>query len=520
MPAQQWALVVCQGVPNWADTVRTVLSCNYTFVAAQQHVAPLRTTNPPTQSAGIGIVLYYRFIKFMVLLFSLASLLAVPNLILMYSGGKLSSQLFTQVDQLALFTIGNLGEGLDVCADALDGDTVELQCPPGAAIGTVEAYYGLPSGSCGCPSAQQPGRDGGECPGNTDGTECSPPGSFCHLDVAREVSTPGGEFRAGSCCAQALQDARPDFQWLSVVLPQHCSARAAQAVVRGVCLGQESCTVPATRNNITWTPGDLSDFECPVGATVLSDGRCAMSLDSTGDLESCVWPNTTLASPDLFDVDTFDQAAPSAQTYAVKFPDGTFRHRQSRPNATELAALGAIAVFPVSNLVQMFAPELPQPGQHRLLVVAQCFDTQVNVLGEAFSKQDVGIFIGLFDVVLTIVFLLGFFLLGETERTEIRDFADISASDYSIFMHKLPKHSDVNSLEPQLRAHFSAIAHNTPQVDKKLENTAVRYASAPQPAPSRTLVPPQLMHPLVLLQIADVNFALDNTEVVGLLVKR
>lgn len=417
-------------------------------------------------------MLYYRFIKYMVALFAIVSLFAVPNLILMHSGGKLASQLFTQVDQLALFSIGNLGEGIDVCASALDGDTVAIQCPEGAAIGTVEAYYGLPSGSCGCPTAQQPSRADGECPGTIDADSCSPDGSYCHLDVAREVSTPAREFTAGSCCSHQLVDSRPDFQWLSLVLPEHCSASAAQTVARGVCLGKQSCSIPATQRNITWTPGALSDFACPADADVLGDGTCSMSLDAAGDLGSCVWPNSTLSSPDAFNVDSFSRTPP-AQSWAVQRGDGSFQHYASRPNATELAALGGVAVFPVSRDMQLYSPELPSPGQHRLMVVAQCFDTEVRVLGQSFTKQDVGVFIGLFDVAVTMALLLGFMLLSESERTEIRDFADVAASDYSVFMRKLPKHADVTTLEPQLRSHFTRIASTARQVDKPLQNPEV-----------------------------------------------
>ncbi len=445
-------------------------------ITSRCHVAP--TANRRSfifLVAGIGIVLYYRFIKFMVALFFVASLLAVPNLILMHSGGKLADQLFTQVDQLALFSIGNLGEGLDVCADALDGDSVQIQCPDGAAIGTVEAYYGLPSGSCGCPTAQQPGREGGECPGTVDGQSCSPAGSYCHLDVAREVSTPAREFTSGSCCAHELVDSRPDFQWLSLVLPQHCSSSTAQTVARGVCLGKQSCSIPATLSNVTWTPGALSDFQCPAGADVLPDGRCVMGLDAQGDLDTCVWPNSTLNDPDLFNIDSFD-STPPAQSWAVEYPNGNFRHFAARPNSTELSALGGIAVYPVSRDMQMYAPELPRPGQHRLMVVAQCFDTEVKVLGKSFTKQDVGVFIGLFDIAVTMALLLGFMLLAESERTEIRDFADVAASDYSVFMSKLPKHKDVAVLEPQLRAHFTNIARNAQQVDVPLKNPEVSCA--------------------------------------------
>lgn len=432
--------------------------------------------------------MYYRFIKYMVVLFAIASVMAVPNLILMHSGGKLASQLFTQVDQLALFSIGNLGEGVDVCASALDGDTVAIQCPAGAAIGTVEAYYGLPSGACGCPTAQQPSREDGECAGTVDGDTCTQADAFCHLDVAREVSTPAREFTSGSCCSHQLVDSRPDFQWLSLVLPEHCSASAAQSVARGICLGKQSCSIPATGQNITWVPGVLSDFACPAQADVLPDGSCSMGLDASGDLGTCVWPNSTLSSPDDFDVDSFSRT-PAAQSWAVRRSDGSFQHFASRPSAAQMAAVGGSSAFPVSRQTQLYAPELPVPGQHRLMVVAQCFDTEVVALGESFTKQDVGVFIGLFDIAVTLALLGGFMLLAESERTEIRDFADVAASDYSVFMRSVPKHSDVNVLEPQLRSHFTNIARQAPRVDKPLSNPEVRHCCPPT-------TPPDFTHPL------------------------
>ena len=455
---------------------------------------PSTRGSPPSPiTSGIGVTLYYRFLKFMIIVMGVLSLLAVPNMLLMFSGGKLEAEVVTPLDRLSLLTMGNLGEGLDVCSQALDGESVEIQCPAGAVVGNIQAYYGLPSGSCSCPAAQQPSRDSGECDGgNIDGAQCLPEGSYCHLEVKRQVPTPtGDEFRSGSCCAHQLVDNRPDFGWLSVVLNSHCHARGAEIAVEGLCLGAQACSIPASSRNITWQPSEVYGTECPDGGAVLPNGDCTYPLDPTGDLASCVWPNATLDDPDLFDLDAFEDSSPTPTGYSVVYTDGRVEEVAAFPeNGT--ATQGVRFIHPISSKVQLVSPELPAPGQHRLLVIAQCFDTSVFVFTETFSKTEVAVFLGMFDAVIVILFMFAILMLGELERQEVRSFRDVSAADYSVFMPKLPPHQNLGKLDEQLRLHFSKVVSRAKKVERELTNPA----------------------------IADISFAMANTEVVELLEKR
>jgi hypothetical protein len=82
--------------------------------------------HPPLQGGGeiVGMpgapprtqTLYFKFLKFLVVVFFVMSLLAAPAFILYIMSNQLGSEAVTGVAKLALTTIGNMGEGYDgVC---------------------------------------------------------------------------------------------------------------------------------------------------------------------------------------------------------------------------------------------------------------------------------------------------------------------------------------------------------------------------------------------------------------------
>ena len=57
----------------------------------------------------------------------------------------------------------------------------------------------------------------------------------------------------------------------------------------------------------------------------------------------------------------------------------------------------------------------------RLVAVARCFDTQVEVVGVGvFDKSSIAVFIGLLDFAAVLVFLLAVCWLRRSERREVR----------------------------------------------------------------------------------------------------
>ena len=94
--------------------------------------------------------LYFKFLKFLVVVFFVMSLLATPAFVLYILSDQLGSDSVTGIAKLALTTIGNMGEGYDLCSMTPEGATMQLSCPTGLTIGAVSASYGDPTGSCTC----------------------------------------------------------------------------------------------------------------------------------------------------------------------------------------------------------------------------------------------------------------------------------------------------------------------------------------------------------------------------------
>jgi len=93
---------------------------------------------------GSGIVLYFKAWFTLSCMFFFMAILSIPPLLLFYSGDFVEA--VSPVDTLGWLTLGNLGEGLTVCDSGSDGNTLNVTCPAGARIGSIEAYYGNPGG--------------------------------------------------------------------------------------------------------------------------------------------------------------------------------------------------------------------------------------------------------------------------------------------------------------------------------------------------------------------------------------
>ena len=91
---------------------------------------------------SVGMVLYFRFIKILIIAFIFLSLCSIPSILLVFSpdpdwGFGASSGL----DIIATSTIGNLGAAKPLCAIAAQlNESIVLDCPIGT-IGQVWAYH-------------------------------------------------------------------------------------------------------------------------------------------------------------------------------------------------------------------------------------------------------------------------------------------------------------------------------------------------------------------------------------------
>lgn len=125
---------------------------------------------------GVGIVLYFKYLKFMSVLLFILSLLQVPSLMIYgVAGGAMANvEGKGSVKALVQTTVGNLGMGETLCAEGKigAGETLTLKCgAKGSKIKRIEAtsiFVGDVRGKCGCPSQQLPDlKDPTKC--TTDG---------------------------------------------------------------------------------------------------------------------------------------------------------------------------------------------------------------------------------------------------------------------------------------------------------------------------------------------------------------
>lgn len=358
--------------------------------------------NTPSKLSGYGsgIVLYFKAWYALSCMLFFMSLLSVPPLLLYYSGTTVD--VVSAVDALGLLTMANLGEGLTVCDSGLDGSTLNVTCPAGARIGSIEAYYGNPAGECGCPGARTPDPS---CPGEESGSRCKETGSafdqFCFLDQQRTVNLPSGSsFTTGPCCASQLQDNLPVFPELDIAVDRGCTSTSAQTIARGLCIGKTECEVPVNATTpVTWRTDAKYQTSCD---PVVADGAlCTMTLDDG-------LPNDLCAS-------------------------------------------------------RLADPEIDNSGSHqrRMVLVAVCYQTNLELFdgSQTYTKEEVAVFIMLFDLAAVLIFLGTVCWLDSAERDEDKHIKyslnkRFSAADYSIYIPELPPHESIELLEQDLKLHF------------------------------------------------------------------
>lgn len=249
---------------------------------------------------GLGVALYFKFLKAMAWLFLLLVALSLPSLVVFVLGGghgggfqspweevkALAKQDPTTV--LGVTSLGHLREASSICSQAASGETLSLACPTGE-IGFVKALYSAKAtqGVCTCPDNYSVSDSSGVCRGSpvvkcADGENsqctatCPSDGFGCFLGT-HPIS-------GDSCCAFHLdqESLNADFGDLRIKSRNGCGSYTAQAIVEGMCFGKASCTVMVNEEAMQmWElRGNAS---CPAGSTakqVKSDDYDGLALDA------------------------------------------------------------------------------------------------------------------------------------------------------------------------------------------------------------------------------------------------
>lgn len=428
---------------------------------------------------GDGVVLYFKALAFFSCVFFLLSLLAIPAMVMFFSGNQLSTTTdsissasavaassasassTSYVAYLSKFSLGNLGEATTVCSSGYSSSKssfVSLSCPAGYVMLTTEAIYGAPSGECLCPSSRIPNPT---CPSSHAAistslsitvTPCDPPGSFCERSEKRPVKVPSGEsFFAGACCASSVDgDGRPNFPDLDFKAdPAGCNANpvTVNRIVRGKCVGKQTCSISLNPNQTqTWTStiatssssssstnfnngagNGLDDYvtvpECPPGKSY-SNGMCFDTLSAGGGLEKCVDRGPLLSPP-----------------YAYR-------------NATGF----------------------------RLALFAKCFKSSLTLpsnlrgfgLPSSMTKTDVAFIASLLSALSMVVLILCYCLLADREGRVSSQY--VTAADYTVMVTHLPEHKSLDELDKTLREHFESALKMRPMESSALPQAAIQSA--------------------------------------------
>jgi len=201
---------------------------------------------------GVGMVLYFKYLRFMSWIFFIFAFLSIPSMVFYAMAGSLKTS--WGVDAFGILTMGNLGEGIQNCQEitipaGFTGDwNVEIACAdPNGDIAAVEAFYGEPTGYCSCPferAAKIDAAGTAVCSNETKfnitskRTEC-PYGAYCHVGehpVSQEM-----------CCSNSLNEhGYGDMTDMRIGASSTCNYAGFTATLQTNCLQQHQCKTNLT----------------------------------------------------------------------------------------------------------------------------------------------------------------------------------------------------------------------------------------------------------------------------------
>ncbi|RLN51945.1 hypothetical protein BBJ29_002933 [Phytophthora kernoviae] len=140
---------------------------------------------------GLGIALYFKYLKVITWLFLLLVVISAPALAVYIVGGGTSLAEFTALARqdppavLGITSIGHLNEASSVCDQALENTELTLTCSAGE-IGFLKAEYSTydMQGTCSCPERNKVSEGSGLCRGKATGSTCPADGAGCFLGLA------------------------------------------------------------------------------------------------------------------------------------------------------------------------------------------------------------------------------------------------------------------------------------------------------------------------------------------------
>ena len=354
---------------------------------------------------GIGLVLYFKFLKLMSVVFLIMSIVMVPSMTFYWKGTGFSpdekSVLLEENPANALFftTMGSLGSGASSCMEGSYGEVFDLECKTGV-FKSVEAHWGEPKGHCNCPASQQLSEQG-SCQGQLTGLGNSDtPWGQCVNGPCRLSQTDLKE----TCCAFDFEDpldptSPPDLTSVNIAANPTCFSSSAQHIASGICLGNKNCTFSLQDDHVyAWDYSSKYDTVCDEAWEVGDSTTCQRKLSD----------------------------------------------KQFKSNFTSCPATGS-------------------GGNYTLIVVGTCVDEEFTLdvfdSSTTWKKESIMRFLSYLDLFCVLLFLYAMRWLKRRESKAIdeSDAMNCSPSDYTIQVSNLPNCSDLAELKEKLTEHFDAV---------------------------------------------------------------
>jgi hypothetical protein len=221
---------------------------------------------------GIGMSLYFKFLKTVTIAFFIASCFAIFPIFYFWTGSGWDAEAkATYIEQGGMpyvffyTTAGSLRGQSYVCGSAFEGERLNLECENGV-IQSIEAYYGTPEGSCTCPPEQSIVPSTGECPGDISFKDVSygecrdSTNAPQYLRKGHDVKPcfKGEMWNGDECCAYGVGDNKsPDLDDLAMIPHYGCNSASAMFIAQAACLGNTNCTIDVNFNNTFEWEGKL-----------------------------------------------------------------------------------------------------------------------------------------------------------------------------------------------------------------------------------------------------------------------
>ncbi|ETO72246.1 hypothetical protein F444_11601 [Phytophthora nicotianae P1976] len=395
--------------------------CSTNFGAHSFHHLP--TDSVVLSQYGLGIALYFKYLKVITWLFLLLVVISAPTLaVYIIGGGTTMAELTALARQdlpsiLGITSIGHLSEASSVCDQALENTELSLTCSAGE-IGFVKAVYSTYDfqGSCSCPERNKVAESSGICRGYAEGSTCPVDGAGCFVGVHPVSLRP--------CCSFSRDDATktPLFDDMRIQESEDCGSSMAQQIVEGLCLGKKSCTFNVSEAiTYAWEPDANYGTNCSKPPTIVT-------IDSVANITKEVCEVELNDDSDYSKCDT------------------------DKPRA--------------------------------LIVYGRCFTARIDLSGawnlkiigwDSMSRREfLGLAVGC-DIACSLAFFMIIIWLRRKEKEAVDhiDQNQIKALDYTVQIVHLPYHDDLNLLRQEIRLHLEATLSNAPPFAEELDRIRV-----------------------------------------------